>query len=107
MKSNLYYGTGKTKLNSYMLFLYSYMLFLWNSYILILSSIAPKMQMLKRRKWLFFYFFDHLIYSASCSATYSASLSASWTHGLIAHLVRASQQSSVVVGSNLTQANLP
>ena len=31
-------------------------------------------------------------------------LSLSWTHGLIAHLVTASEQNSVVVGSNLTQA---
>ena len=32
-------------------------------------------------------------------------LGASWTHGLIAQSVRASEQNSVVVGSNLTQAN--
>ena len=31
-------------------------------------------------------------------------LSLSWTHSLIAHLVRASEQKSVVVGSNPTQA---
>ena len=32
-------------------------------------------------------------------------LSASWTHGLIAHSVRASERNSVVVGSSPTQAN--
>ena len=32
-------------------------------------------------------------------------LRASWTHGLIAQSVRASERNSVVVGSNLTQAN--
>ena len=32
-------------------------------------------------------------------------LSASWTHGLIAQSVRASERNSVVVGSNPTQAN--
>ena len=32
-------------------------------------------------------------------------VSASWTHGLIAQLVTASEQNSVVVGLNPTQAN--
>ena len=32
-------------------------------------------------------------------------LNASWTHGLIAHLVRASERNSVVVDSSFTQAN--
>ena len=33
------------------------------------------------------------------------SLSAGWTHGLIAQSVRASEQNLVVVASNLTQVN--
>ena len=36
---------------------------------------------------------------------YKLALSVSWTHGLIAQSVRASEQNSVVMGSNPTQAN--
>ena len=39
-----------------------------------------------------------------CIQAMSSTLSASWTHGLIAQSVRASEWNSVIVGSNPTQA---
>ena len=41
----------------------------------------------------------------NCSSCTKLALSASWTNGFIAHSFRASERNSVVVGSNLTQAN--
>ena len=41
----------------------------------------------------------------NCSSCTKLALSASWTRGLMAQLVRASEQNSVVMGSNLTQVN--
>ena len=54
---------------------------------------------------------DHLsplyiyIYIYIYNTYYMLALGASWTHGLIAPSVRASERNSVVVGSNSTQAN--
>ena len=41
----------------------------------------------------------------NCSSCTKMALSASWTHVLIAQSVRASEQNSVIVGSNPTQVN--